>query len=579
MATYYLFETATGYSLFEGKSIEEIGGLLASVQESITSLKRFKKIVKLHAFMPFTLAEQALENMQEISAGRYHKDLKNFLKMNMPSVKKNKYKLAVEDSRLPNALNEIFPDLCCIKNETTNEIFRGIRMHFDEMIEGFDVKNLARGQLGLAHAYSRSKVMTDIKRYDKHIIYAISLIDQLDKDINTFSMRLKEWYSWHFPELYGIVNDNILFAKVVKVIKNKADFDDERMEELVKVIENEEIAKEIFNISKISMGGDLSELDSLQISLFTDKVISLGAYRADLANYLKQRMDEVAPNLSALIGEIVGARLISQAGSLTNLAKYPASTVQILGAEKALFRALKTRGNTPKYGILYHSSFIGRAGMNDKGRISRFLANKCSLASRIDAFFPTPTDAFGIRMNEQVEERLKYFINGERGPSNEDVMHEVLEKLQLEQGKTVKRKRKASSDNDIKTMKKKGLEAADEDSEEDFDGKKIVKKDKKRSKSRDESEESGKLKKKNNIRESSEESGRAKKKSKAREPSEDSGKDKKKDKKKHKVVEDSEESEKPKKAKKDKKKKAKREESSESEKIQKKKKKSKRNKE
>lgn len=388
MATYYLYETASGYSLFEGKAIEEIGGLLSSIQESITSYKRFKKIVKLVAFLPFTLAEQALENMKEISSGHCHKDLKAFLKMNMPSTSKSKYKLAVEDNRLPASVNEVFPKLECVKNEMTNEIFRGIRMHFYDMVEGFDVKHLGRAQLGLAHAYSRSKVMTDIKRYDKHIIHAISLIDQLDKDINTFSMRLKEWYSWHFPELYPILNDNILFAKVVKIMKNKANIDDDVIEKIGEVLDNEEIAKEIANASKISMGGDLSDLDSLQIGLFTDKVISLGAFRIKLADYLKLRMDEVAPNLAALIGEIVGARLISQAGGINNLAKYPASTVQILGAEKALFRALKSGGNTPKYGILYHSSFIGRANIEDKGRISRFLANKCSLASRIDAFFP-----------------------------------------------------------------------------------------------------------------------------------------------------------------------------------------------
>jgi len=388
MATYYLFETATGYSLFEGKPIEEIGGLLESVQASITSYKRFKKIVQLIAFHPFTSAEQALENMREISAGKCSSDLKAFLKGKMPSLTKSKYKLAVEDSRLPNSINEIFPSLTCIKNETTSEVFRGIRAHFTQLVEGFDIKHLSRGQLGLAHAYSRSKVMTDIKRYDKHIIHAISLIDQLDKDINTFSMRLKEWYSWHFPELWSIVNDNILFAKAVKVIKNKADFDEKTESELAKVLNNTEIVQDILSASKMSMGGDLSELDSLQIALFTDKVINLGQFRVDLADYLRLRMDEVAPNLAALIGEIVGARLISQAGGLSNLSKYPASTVQILGAEKALFRALKTKGNTPKYGILYHSSFIGRAGINDKGRISRFLANKCSIASRIDMFFP-----------------------------------------------------------------------------------------------------------------------------------------------------------------------------------------------
>ena len=109
-------------------------------------------------------------------------------------------------------------------------------------------------------------------------------------------------------------------------------------------------------------------------------------FRLKLHAYLKKKMQDCAPNLSSLIGELVGARLISHAGSLTNLAKYPASTVQILGAEKALFRALKTRGATPKYGLIFHSTFIGRAGIKNKGRISRYLANKCSLASRIDTF-------------------------------------------------------------------------------------------------------------------------------------------------------------------------------------------------
>lgn len=95
---------------------------------------------------------------------------------------------------------------------------------------------------------------------------------------------------------------------------------------------------------------------------------------------------QVSPNLTSLVGENVGAKLISHAGSLISLSKYPASTIQILGAEKALFRALKTKGNTPKYGLLYHSSFIGRAAGKDKGKISRNLANKCAIAARLDNF-------------------------------------------------------------------------------------------------------------------------------------------------------------------------------------------------
>jgi len=140
----------------------------------------------------------------------------------------------------------------------------------------------------------------------------------------------------------------------------------------------------------------------------------------------------VAPNLAALLGDRISARLISHAGSLTNLSKYPASTVQILGAEKALFRALKTKGNTPKYGLIYHSTFIGRAGPKHKGRISRFLANKCSIASRIDCYSDVPTSKFGDALRAQVEERLNFFETGAPPSKNADAIRRVLDELALE---------------------------------------------------------------------------------------------------------------------------------------------------
>jgi len=155
-------------------------------------------------------------------------------------------------------------------------------------------------------------------------------------------------------------------------------------------------------------------------------------------------MNSCAPSLSALIGEQVGARLISHAGSLTNLAKYPASTIQILGAEKALFRALKTRTNTPKYGLLFHSSFIGRASAKNKGRISRFLANKCTIASRIDCFSETPVSTFGEHLRQQVEDRLKFFEDGEVPKKNIDVMKEAAEEAEPVIKKVLKKKKKAA---------------------------------------------------------------------------------------------------------------------------------------
>ncbi len=97
-------------------------------------------------------------------------------------------------------------------------------------------------------------------------------------------------------------------------------------------------------------------------------------------------MEVVSPNLTSLIGENIAAKLIAHSGSLSTLAKYPASTIQILGAQKALFRALKQKTKTPKYGLLFNTSFIGRALGKNKGKISRYLANKCAMAARLDHF-------------------------------------------------------------------------------------------------------------------------------------------------------------------------------------------------
>lgn len=108
--------------------------------------------------------------------------------------------------------------------------------------------------------------------------------------------------------------------------------------------------------AELSMGTEIAESDMTHIHSLCDQVISITEYRTQLSDYLRNRMQAIAPNLTSLVGELVGARLISHAGSLMNLAKHPASTVQILGAEKALFRALKTKHDTPKYGLIYHVS-------------------------------------------------------------------------------------------------------------------------------------------------------------------------------------------------------------------------------
>jgi nucleolar protein 56 len=204
--------------------------------------------------------------------------------------------------------------------------------------------------------------------------------------------------------------------------------------ELAKITLDEDVARAVYEASRTSMGMDISEVDLANVDHFTGRLVALAQYRQQLHEYLTSKMHAVAPNLAALIGEVVGARLISHAGSLTNLAKAPASTVQILGAEKALFRALKTKGNTPKYGLIFHSSFIGRAAAKNKGRISRYLANKCAIAARIDSFSDKLTSKFGEKLKDQVEDRLAFYETGAPPKRNLDVMHSVMEALAEEEG-------------------------------------------------------------------------------------------------------------------------------------------------
>jgi len=160
------------------------------------------------------------------------------------------------------------------------------------------------------------------------------------------------------------------------------------------------------------MGTEILPDDEMHLKTLSRSVVDISDYRANLAEYLKNRMAAVAPNLTVLIGELVAAKLISHAGSLMNLAKQPASTIQILGAEKALFRALKTKKNTPKYGLIYNASVVGQADTKLKGKISRTLANKCALCVRYDALGEDADGNLGAKSKNFMEKRLKLLTSG-----------------------------------------------------------------------------------------------------------------------------------------------------------------------
>ncbi|KAL2492269.1 nucleolar protein NOP56 [Abeliophyllum distichum] len=411
MALYILYESASGYGLLLAHGLDEIGQNTEAVRSSVTDLNRFGKVVKLAAFSPFESALDALNQCNAVSEGQMTDELRNFLELTLPKVKegkKPKFSLGVAEPKLGSHIYEV-TKIPCQSNEFVLELLRGVRLHFDRFIENLKPGDLEKAQLGLGHSYSRAKVKFNVNRVDNMVIQAIFLLDTLDKDINSFSMRVREWYSWHFPELAKIVNDNYLYAKVAKHVDDKSQLSEDKLDGLTDVVGDEDKAREIIEAAKASMGQDLSPIDLINVKQFAQRVMDLAEYRKKLYDYLVAKMNDIAPNLATLIGEVVGARLISHA---------------------ALFRALKTRGNTPKYGLIFHSSFIGRASTRNKGRMARYLANKCSIASRIDCFLEKNTTSFGEKLREQVEERLDFYDKGVAPRKNIDVMKSAIETVQ-----------------------------------------------------------------------------------------------------------------------------------------------------
>merc|ERR1712214_126154 len=141
------------------------------------------------------------------------------------------------------------------------ELVRGVRMHFAKLVKGLTNAFTTKAQLGLGHSYSRAKVKFNVHKSDNMIIQVIALLDQLDKDVNTFAMRIREWYSYHFPELIKIVPENALYARVVKLIKNRKEITQDHFEKLEEILMDSARAQAVIDASKSSMGMDISPID------------------------------------------------------------------------------------------------------------------------------------------------------------------------------------------------------------------------------------------------------------------------------------------------------------------------------
>jgi nucleolar protein 56 len=264
-----------------------------------------------------------------------------------------------------------------------------------------DEKALSVWNHNVSLELAKLKIKGASEKRDLIIAQAIQTLDDLDRTVNLFMGRLREWYGVHFPELDRLIEKHETYARLVMNLGYRDNFS-------FKALEKEGLPKErIENVTRVaaaSMGADIAEYDLSEIRALSKNVLELYELRKRMENYVDKTMEEVAPNTRAIAGALLGARLIALAGSLRNLAVKPASTIQVLGAEKALFRSLKTGARPPKHGLIFQHNLLHDAKRWQRGKIARVLAGKLAIAVRADAF---GGKFVGDALKADIEKRLK----------------------------------------------------------------------------------------------------------------------------------------------------------------------------
>jgi len=252
-----------------------------------------------------------------------------------------------------------------------------------------------KAKLGVSKGFGRDKLVVNAVRAQK----------ALENNVNAEAETLREWYSIHFPEMTDLLKENKDYAAVVSKLGLRKNISEAA---LSKILSDKRYAKAIPPIAKESMGTDVKPEDLKLIQDFANTILESGKEEVALKGYIEKTMETIAPNVSAVATPYVGGLLLEQAGSLEKLATLPSSTVQVLGAQKAMFRFLKTHTKPPKYGVLFVHPLVSQASKKSKGKIARTLASKISIAAKVDFYGGEPV---GDRLKKESEDRAKSLKN------------------------------------------------------------------------------------------------------------------------------------------------------------------------
>jgi nucleolar protein 56 len=311
--------------------------------------------------------------------------------------------LVAEDPRLAQAL--VASGFQEVRVEAPNKVAKLVRARMLDLVVKFSYAQSEEEALLILHKIasdmSARKIVEAVEKRDLLVAQAVSCIDEVEKMLNVLASRLREWYGIHFPELGNAIKDHEDFVKALLIIGHR---DDARKSDVLEKLGplKDKVAKVLE--SGPSLGADVLQKDVEVIKEVASATLKLYELNERLKKYVDEVMGEVAPNIKELVGPVLGARLIALAGGLERLAKLPASTIQLLGAEKALFRALRIGGKPPKHGIIFQYPEIHRSPKWQRGKIARALAGKIAIAARVDYF---TGEYIADELKEDLKSRVK----------------------------------------------------------------------------------------------------------------------------------------------------------------------------
>ena len=306
-------------------------------------------------------------------------------------------------------LSDYFSDK--IKIQTPNKGGEYLRSNYDKFgLNDEDVTDIYQ-RLAIY------KIKKESASEDKHLIQAINSIDEIDETISKLIERIREWYALYFPEM-DVIKNNETYIKLISQNKTKENI--------------MEAKPDAFPSNVLDLEDDINPIDLEIMNKYANSIFELQKTRKEIEEYIDSKMEAIAPNLRLLVGSSLGAKLISHAGGLKRLATYPSSTVQIMGAEKALFRHLKSGDRPPKYGLIYQHPQVRGAKWWNRGKIARMLAGRISLAVRRDVFTKTFDKNIFDEFVQKVEEIEK----------NNPFPTKTTKKRKEEKGKSKNKKKK-----------------------------------------------------------------------------------------------------------------------------------------